>query len=219
MAAGLLVGLFSGKLASAVASRIPEADTARGRNAWRDGLVALCTGFLFAGTAAKFGPSLDALVFAAFFWVLVVLTLVDLEHRLLPNRIVYPAAVAGWTVIVLDALAAADVARLKDAATGALVFGGFILGVAFIYPAGMGGGDVKLGFVLGTFVGYAGGLGAVVVAMFAAFVVGGVGGVVVMVVTGGGRRTKIPFGPFLALGGIIGIFAGQIVADAYLAAL
>lgn len=178
-------------------------------------LTELATGLLFAFAVAKFDVTATAVVYAAFFWVLVVLTVIDLEHKLLPNRIVYPAFVVGWAGLVTAALIDGDTERLRSAGLGAVVFGGFFFVVAFIYPAGMGGGDVKLAFVLGTFVGYAGGVGAVLVGMFLSFLLGGVIGIVAMRVSGKGRKTQIPFGPFLALGSVLAVFVGERIADGY----
>lgn len=179
----------------------------------------VATAALFAGAAAKFGASLEGAVFAAFFWVLVVLTAIDLEHKLLPNRVVYPAFVAGWVGLALAALAAGAPDRLVDAAFGALVFGGFFVVVALVVPAGMGGGDVKLAFVLGTFLGYLGGVGLTLTGMFLSFLTGGIVGVMWMAAAGGNRKMKIPFGPFLAAGTVAGIFGGPGLLRAYLGAL
>lgn len=186
-----------------------------GRVSARYPLIELVTGLLFALVALKFGVSVEAVVFAAFLWSLVVLTAIDLEHRLLPNRVVYPAFLGGWVCLSISALVNDDLASLRDAAIGMLVFGGFFFLVAFIYPAGMGGGDVKLAFVLGTFLGYLGGPGLVVVGMFLSFILGGVVGVAAMVLSDAGRKTQIPFGPFLALGTTIAVFAGQSIVDFY----
>jgi len=175
----------------------------------------LATAVLFALSVVKFDVSVTAAVYAGFFWALVVLTVIDLEHKLLPNRIVYPTFVAGWAGLIAAALIDGDTDRLRSAALGAVVFGGFFFVVAFIYPAGMGGGDVKLAFVLGTFVGYAGGVGAVLAGMFLSFLLGGVIGIVAMKLSGAGRKTQIPFGPFLALGSVIAIFLGERIVDAY----
>lgn len=175
----------------------------------------LATGVLFALAASRFGPSFDAVLFAGFFWILVVLTVIDVEHRLLPNRIVYPAFVVGWAALVVAAAASGDASRLANAALGASIFGGFLLVVALVVPAGMGGGDVKLGFVLGTFLGYLGGPGVVLVAMFLSFLFGAVAGVGV-IGGGGSRKMKLPFGPFLALGTVVSIVAGPVILNAYL---
>lgn len=179
-------------------------------------LTELGTGLLFALAAWKYGLTVTAAVYAAFFWALVVLTVIDLEHHLLPNRIVYPTFVAGWAGLTVAAIVDADLGRLRGAAIGMLIFGGFLFLVAFIYPAGMGGGDWKLTFALGAFLGYAGGAGLVPVGMFISFVLGGVIGLGLMAATGRGRKMKIPFGPFLAGGTVIAIAVGQRLLDAYL---
>jgi leader peptidase (prepilin peptidase) / N-methyltransferase len=186
---------------------------------WRYPVIELVTGVLFALAAVKFGITIEGLAFAAFFWVLVVLTVIDLEHKLLPNRIVYPSFVAGWVLLAIAAFVAGEPGRLMGAAYGALVFGGFFTLVAFIYPAGMGGGDVKLAFVLGTFLGYLRFPGLVLLGMFLSFLIGAFVGVVVMMATGGDRKTQVPFGPFLAVGTVWAIFLGDSLVDFYLRGL
>ncbi len=173
------------------------------------------TAVLFALAAEKFGATLAGAAFAAFFWVLVVLTVIDIEHHLLPNRITYPAFVAGWIILAAAALTGGEPQRLRDAGLGALIFGGFLFVTAFVYPAGMALGDVKLAATLGTFLGYAGGAGAVLVGMFLSFLIGALGGILAATLTGGGRKMKIPFGPYLALGSVIGVFAGSALAHWY----
>jgi leader peptidase (prepilin peptidase) / N-methyltransferase len=188
----------------------------RARISPRYPVIELVVGMLFALAVWKFGPSLTALVYGAFFWVLVVLSVIDLDHHLLPSRIVLPALGAGWTGLVVSALAAGEMSRLRGALIGAAIFGGFIFAVAFAYPAGMGGGDVKLALVLGTFLGYVGAPGVVLVGMFLSFLLGSVMGLVLMKVTGGGRKTQIPFGPSLAAGTVLGVFVGPWLLHAYL---
>jgi leader peptidase (prepilin peptidase)/N-methyltransferase len=178
-------------------------------------LIELATGALFALAAWKFELTVTAAVYAAFFWVLVVLTVIDLEHKLLPNRVVYPAFAAGWAGLALAAAVDSDFDRLADAGVGALLFGGFFFLVAFVYPAGLGGGDVKLAFVLGTFLGYLGAPGVVLVGMFLSFLIGALGGVAAMALGGAGRKTQVPFGPFLAVGTVLSVFVGERIADWY----
>jgi len=178
-------------------------------------LIEIANGVLFALAAWKFGLSIEAFLFAALFLVLVVLTQIDLEYRLLPNRIVYPAFVVGWIGLTIAAVVDGSAERLIDAAIGAAVFGGFFFVVAFVYPAGMGGGDVKLSFVLGTFLGYFDGVGVVLVGMFLAFLIGSLIGVGVMLFTSRGRKAMVPFGPFLALGTVLAVFFGRSIADWY----
>ena len=182
-------------------------------------LIEVATGFLFALAVIKFGLSAEGVVFGLFFWVLVVLSAIDLEHRLLPNRLVYPAFVAGWVALVALALANGEPGRLLDAAIGALVFGGFFFVVALLVPAGMGGGDVKLGFVLGSFLGYLDGIGIVIVGMFLAFLTGSLAGIGLMLFAGRERKSTVPFGPFLALGALLAVFVGRPLVDGYLGLL
>lgn len=179
-------------------------------------LAELATGALFVLAFARFGVSPEALVFAGFFWALVVLTVIDLEHHLLPNRVVYPTFAAGWVGLAAAAVVSGQPARLLQAVVGAVLFGGFMFLLAFAYPAGMGGGDVKLSFALGTFLGYAGGVGAVLVGMFASFLLGGAVSVAVVALGKGGRKSRIPFGPFLAAGTVVGVTVGRMLAGAYL---
>lgn len=178
-------------------------------------LTELATGVVFAAAVIRFEEIQNAIVYAAFFWVLVVLTAIDLEHKLLPNRVVYPTFVVGSLALVTLALVDGELDRLTDAAIGAAIFGGFLFVVAFIAPAGMGGGDVKLGVVLGEFLGYASGVGVVLVGMFLSFVTGALVGVVVMLVTGGGRKMQVPFGPFLAVGTFLALMWGRSLLNAY----
>ncbi|MFP5299495.1 MAG: prepilin peptidase [Actinomycetota bacterium] len=179
-------------------------------------LIELSTAILFGLAAWKFDVGVAAFVYMAFFWSLVVLTVIDLDHKLLPNRVVYPTFVVGWAGLLLDAAIEGQMDRALDAALGALIFGGFFYLIAVIVPAGMGGGDVKLAFVLGTFLGYVGVPGVVLAGMFLSFLMGGLIGLVAMIATGGGRKMQIPFGPFLAAGTVLGIFWGQPLVDLYL---
>ncbi|MDP9233997.1 MAG: A24 family peptidase [Actinomycetota bacterium] len=179
-------------------------------------LMELAAAVLFGLAAWKFHLHLETIVYAAFFWVLIVLSAIDLEHKLLPDRVVFPALAAGAAGLTVAALVGGYPDALVHAAIGAAIFGGFLFVVAFINPAGMGGGDVKLSFLLGMFLGYLDSWGIVMVGMFLSFVLGGVIGLVAMVVTGGGRKMQLPFGPFLALGTTIAVFLGHSVLTAYL---
>jgi leader peptidase (prepilin peptidase)/N-methyltransferase len=179
-------------------------------------LIEVAAAVLFGLAAWKFHLHLETIVYAAFFWVLLVLSAIDLEHKLLPDRVVFPALAAGAAGLLVAALVGGYPDALVHAAIGAAIFGGFLFVVAFINPAGMGGGDVKLSFLLGMFLGYLDGWGIVMVGMFLSFVLGGVIGLVAMVVSGGGRKMQLPFGPFLALGTTIAVFVGHSVLAAYL---
>jgi leader peptidase (prepilin peptidase)/N-methyltransferase len=140
--------------------------------------------------------------------VLVPVALIDLDHRIIPNRIMLPAAVAA-VVIGLATNPAGVPEQLIAGAAG----GGFLLLFALAYPRGMGMGDVKLAAVLGLFLGR-----SVAVALLSGTLVGVVVGAVIMARVGvaEGRKTAVPFGPFLALGGIVGLLAGPAVVHWYL---
>lgn len=133
---------------------------------------------------------------------------IDLEHRLILNRLTYPAAVLAVVIGLL-----LDPGFVPEQVLAGLAAGGFFLGAALAYPAGMGLGDVKLAAVMGLYLGR-----AVAPAIFVALVLGVLVGVVVMARVGGarGRKVKVPFGPFLAAGSVLAIFVGEDVVDAYL---
>jgi leader peptidase (prepilin peptidase)/N-methyltransferase len=181
-------------------------------------LIELASAILFALAAWKFGLTFRGATYAAFFWVLLVLSVIDLEYKLLPNRIVFPALGAGAVLLIVDALlvTSAGTDRLLDALIGGLIFGGFLFLVAFIYPAGMGMGDVKLALLLGAMLGYSGGIGLTVMGMFLSFLFGGFLGALIAVARGGGRKTQIPFGPWLALGTVTAVLCGEPLLDWYL---
>jgi leader peptidase (prepilin peptidase)/N-methyltransferase len=182
----------------------------------RPPVIELAAAVLFALTAWKFDWRVETFVYAAFFWALLLLSAIDLAHKLLPDRVVFPCLAAGAAGLVVAAFVGGYPRALVHAAIGAAVFGGFLFVVAFINPAGMGGGDVKFAFLLGMFLGYLDGWGIVMVGMFLSFVLGGVIGLAAMLLSGGGRKMQVPFGPFLALGTTIAIFIGHSILTAYL---
>lgn len=187
-------------------------------------LIELGAGVLFGLAAWKFGANAETVIYAAFFWVLVVLTIIDIEHHLLPTRVIYPALLVGAVALAVTALVRDDTDRIVDMALGAAVFGGIFFVIFYAAPAGgFGFGDVRLALLLGTFVGYLGAPGLVLVAMFMAFLTGALIGVALKwrderskQSEGPLRKAKIPFGPYMALGSVIAIFWGQRILDGYL---
>jgi leader peptidase (prepilin peptidase) / N-methyltransferase len=167
--------------------------------------VELATAGLVAACFVAFGLSGDALVSAFFCVVLVAISATDLEHRIVPNKIVLPAA-----ALVLAAQTALHPS--PEWALGALGASGFLFLAALFYPAGMGMGDVKLALLLGAMLGRLVGVG-LMLGMLAALVPS-----VVLLARHGSaaRKMGIPFAPFLALGAIVALFAGQRLLDAYL---
>jgi leader peptidase (prepilin peptidase)/N-methyltransferase len=140
--------------------------------------------------------------------VLVPIALIDLEHQIIPNNITLPAAIAA---VVLGATL--HPAGIPEQLIAGAASAGFLLVFVLAYPRGMGVGDVKLAGVLGLFLGrYA------AIALLVGVAVGTVAGVVVMARVGvvRGRKTRVPFGPFLALGGVVALLAGPAMMHWYL---
>jgi leader peptidase (prepilin peptidase)/N-methyltransferase len=170
--------------------------------------VELVTALLVAGCVWRFGLSGRAGVAAFFCIVLVAISAIDLEHRIIPNRIVLPATVL--VLVVQTALAPSP--EWAIAAVGA---SGFLLAAALAYPAGMGMGDVKLALLMGAALGR-----TVPVALMVGMVAAMVPAVVLLARHGSkARKMGVPFGPFLALGSVVALFAGHELLDAYLSLL
>jgi leader peptidase (prepilin peptidase)/N-methyltransferase len=167
--------------------------------------VELATAGLVAACFVAFGLSGEAFVASFFCVVLVVLSAIDLTHRIVPNRIVLPAA-----LVVLGAQTALEPS--PEWALGALGAAGFLFAAALAYPAGMGMGDVKLALLLGAMLGRTVSVG-LMVGMVAALVPS-----VLLLARHGSaaRKMGIPFAPFLAFGALVALFAGQQLLDAYL---
>ncbi len=171
-------------------------------------LVELALGAAFAATAVVFHDDPSALALGlVFVAMLAAITLTDLERRIIPNKILLAGAVAGIAIA-----AATDPSSLSERGIAAAAAGGLLLLIAFAYPRGMGMGDVKLAAVMGLFLG-----SAVTVALAVAVVTGSVVGIAVMARQGAGaRKQAVPFGPFLALGGVVALLAGDQLVNAYL---
>jgi leader peptidase (prepilin peptidase)/N-methyltransferase len=140
--------------------------------------------------------------------VLVPVALIDYDHHIIPNKLMGPAAVVALAIGL-----ATHPAGVPEQLIAAVAAGGFLLIFAVAYPKGMGMGDVKLAFVLGLFLGR-----SVAVAMFTSVVLGTLVGVLVIarVGVGEGRKTAVPFGPFLAIGGVIALLVGPSIVHWYL---
>jgi leader peptidase (prepilin peptidase)/N-methyltransferase len=179
---------------------------------WSYPLVELATALLFTACALRFGPSLAAVAAALFCALMVVLAAIDLEHLILPDRLTLPGITAGL-------LLAPWVSGLGfwNALWGAVAGGGLLLALwAGWYllrgEEGMGLGDVKMLALIGAFLGLKG----VLVALFFSSLSGALVGLALMWKSGLGLKAKLPFGTFLALGGVLSLFAGRPLADWYL---
>jgi leader peptidase (prepilin peptidase)/N-methyltransferase len=177
------------------------------RISWRYPLIEAITAALFAAAAWRFGPTPDAVVAAALLAVLVALTAIDLEHQIIPDVISLPGILAG----TLANLATGRVPWLESL-LGIVVGGGVFLVIILARGGGMGGGDMKLGAMLGAFLGWK----VVLLAVFVAVVFGGILAVTLIATGLRGRKDPIPFGPFRAAGGAAGLFWGERVVRWYL---
>jgi leader peptidase (prepilin peptidase) / N-methyltransferase len=171
-------------------------------------VVEIAGALLVAACVLAFGLTFYAMIAAFFCCTLVAVSAIDIEHRIVPDKIVLPA-----TVIVLAAQTVRDpsVEWVLSAFLAAL----FLFIAAVIYPAGMGMGDVKLALLMGAMLGK-----VVAVALILGMVLGVVPSVYLLVRHGRkARKMGIPFAPFLALGSVIALFAGEWLLDAYLGLL
>lgn len=178
-------------------------------------LVEASTAALFAVVALRFGPSWELPAFLYLAAISIALALIDIDVHRLPNAIVLPSYPVAGVLLVGAALLQGDPgAALRCVLAGAALYAGYFV-LAFIYPAGMGFGDVKLAGVLGLYLGYLG-WPELLLGGFLGFIVGGVGGAVLIVLRRAGRKSKIPFGPYMLLGAWITVFVGDPVLDWYL---
>jgi leader peptidase (prepilin peptidase)/N-methyltransferase len=169
-------------------------------------VVELLTALVFAAVVAVRGFDNDLFLELPFVATLIALAGIDLDHRLLPNRIVYPMAAYGVVATLL--VERDDFVEHLIAGAGAFAF---LLAALLAYPRGMGMGDVKLAGAMGLYLGV-----SVIPALLTAFLTGSVVGLAIVAREGASARKKaVPFGVFLAIGGIVGVLAGPDLVDVY----
>jgi leader peptidase (prepilin peptidase)/N-methyltransferase len=169
-------------------------------------LIELATAVVFAAIALVNGVDTDLILELPFAAMLIAVSGIDLEHRIIPNRIVVPMAVFG-----IAATAAARPDFLVEALIGGAAAFTFMFVIALVHPKGMGMGDVKLAGVMGIFLGL-----SVVPALLLGFLSGSLVGMAIIARHGAaGRKRGVPFAPFLALGGLVALLAGPELIDLY----
>jgi leader peptidase (prepilin peptidase) / N-methyltransferase len=243
VAISFLLGLVAGSFVSAVAHRVPRGISIAGPRSqcpacgatiaaydnvpvlsWlllrgrarccgaripaRYPLVELGLGLLFAATVLVYRDEpAEAAIGLVFVTMLAAITLTDLEQRIIPNKILLVGA-----LLCIVAAGATDPSSLPERAIAAIVAGGLLFLVALAYPQGMGLGDVKLTATMGLFLGR-----AVAPAILIALLAGSAIGLALIARHGSqARKMAIPFGPFLAFGGVAGLLAGDQLIDLYL---
>lgn len=170
-------------------------------------VVELATGILFAAVGARFSHSWALPAFLVLTGALVAISVIDLEHFIIPNRIVYPAGIASVVLLAFAALVGHDWSAFTRALLGAVAAFAFFFTLHLAVPAGMGFGDVRLSAVLGLFLGWLG-WPELLGGLFAGFLYGAVLGMALIALGRRGRRQHIPFGPFLAAGTMTMVLAG-----------
>lgn len=192
-------------------------------------IVEAITGVLFVLVAVTMGPAivaatspvaawsaaLELVAFLALAGFGVALAAIDLDTHRLPNALVLPLGATGVILLGTAALLEGDGAAVLRAGAGAVALGAIYLAIAFVTPGGMGMGDVKLALPLGLFLGWTG-WGALAVGFIAAFALGVVVGVALILIRRIGRRGGIPFGPWMIAGAWVGILFGNPLSAAYL---
>jgi leader peptidase (prepilin peptidase)/N-methyltransferase len=178
-------------------------------------IVEAITGVLFAGTYLVIGANWALPAYLFFVATTVALVLTDLDHKRIPNRILYPATVIALVLLVAGAAAEGNLSAVPRAVAGGGIYFGLLLVIALLARGGFGMGDVKLAFLLGTFLAFPSWdtLGA---GIFLAFLIGGVASLLLLITKRKGRKDAIPFGPPLILGAWIAVVWGGQLVEWYL---
>lgn len=162
--------------------------------------------------AVHFEDSVATIAFCVLSAGLIALSWIDLRTKRLPREISYVTLAIGAPLLTLDALIDSDTRRIVDMAVGALIALAFMGLVYVASRGGLGDGDVRLSPLLGAYLGWLG-LPYVPVGLFLGFLFGSIVGVGAMVAGRAGRKTALPFGPFLAAGTLVAVFVGRSVID------
>jgi leader peptidase (prepilin peptidase) / N-methyltransferase len=176
---------------------------------WRYPVIEATTAALYAAASARFGATPEFAVALVLLPALVSITAIDIQHQIIPDAITLPGIVAG----VLANVATRHVSVIESL-LGVVLGGGVFLVIILVSGGGMGGGDMKLGAMLGAFLGWK----VALLALFFAVVTGGGLAIVLLAFGIRGRKDPVPFGPFLALGGAVALFAGEGLLRWYLSA-
>jgi leader peptidase (prepilin peptidase)/N-methyltransferase len=183
-------------------------------------LVEALNALLFVIVVWRFGLGGHSLVLCAFCSAMIVITFIDLDFQIIPDVITLPGIVIGLaagSLILPDPFDRFSMLGFRDSVIG-LVSGGAVffliaeVSYRILGQEAMGGGDIKLMAMIGAFLGWK----SVLLTTFSGSLLGSIAGIVLMILTGRGRRARIPFGPFLAAGALISLFYGQELLSLYL---
>ena len=198
----LLLGAKCRKCSSGISFRYP--------------LVEALNAALYCAVLWRYGIGWPSLIYGVLISSLIVITFIDLDFQIIPDRITLtgiPVGLLAGSLLLPDPFMRADLLGFRSSLTGFLIGGGFFYLVAVLSRGGMGGGDIKLMAMVGGLMGWK----AVLLTTFIGSLTGSFIGIFLMVFKGKGRKTKVPFGPFLALGALVTIFFAQEILLWYLA--
>jgi leader peptidase (prepilin peptidase)/N-methyltransferase len=176
--------------------------------------VELLTGVAFAAVGGRFGADWSVPAYLVLVAALIAVSAIDLELFLVPNRILLATLAVGVPLLVLAAAVDGRWHDLGMAAAGGAIGFGLLLVINLVTPRGMGMGDVKLAGVLGAWLGFLD-LGHVFLGLFLGFLLGSVGGILLLATGLRTRKDHIPFAPFLAAGAVLAILVGSPLLDWY----
>ncbi|MDQ6910079.1 MAG: A24 family peptidase [Actinomycetota bacterium] len=213
VAGGVLCGLL-GLGVGVFVNRLIDRWCSKGAPA-RYVIVAALTAGLFAATVFRFGADVVIPAYLVFFTCLVAVSTIDLDRRIIPNRIIYPTIFTSIPLLAIAAAVNGDFESLKNALIGGAAAFAALFVIHLISPAGMGFGDVRLSFILGLFLGWLS-LSHVLVGIFLGFLLGAFIGLALVLSRIRSRKDAIPFGPFLAGGAALAVFAGSPIISWWL---
>ena len=173
---------------------------------WRYPLVESLGGLLYLIGYHQLGLSVHAVAYALLVTALLIVSFIDLAHLIIPDVVTLPGIVVGVAIALLPSSIG-----FANAVAGACLGGGIFLLISLLNPAGMGGGDVKLIAMIGAFVGWQAVLATIILSAFC----GAVSGLTLILLGLKGRRDPVPFGPFLAIGGITAMLWGEALLAWY----
>jgi leader peptidase (prepilin peptidase)/N-methyltransferase len=178
-------------------------------------LVEALNAVLYVAALWRYGLGWHLLFLFAFSSAMVVITFIDLDFQIIPDVITLPGIPIGLiagSLLLPDPFARDALLGFRDGAIGLLSGGALFYLIAVLSRGGMGGGDIKMMAMVGAFLGWK----SVLLTTFAGSLLGSVVGLFLMIVKGKGRKTKVPFGPFLAIGALLSLFFGQELLALYL---
>ncbi|MFH1026217.1 MAG: prepilin peptidase [Nitrospirota bacterium] len=177
-------------------------------------LVELLNAALFVFVIWRFGFAWHTVIYGILCSAIVVITFIDLDFQIIPDAITLPGILIGLvagSLLMPDPFIRNSLLGFKTSVIGLLAGGGLFYAIAVLSRGGMGGGDIKMMAMVGALMGWK----SVLLTIFLGSLTGAVFGIFLMISKGKGRKTKIPFGPFLALGTVITLFYGQEIFSWY----